>query len=377
MKILTRGTVFPSVSGTDRQSCAFPQVAVLPGGLWLCGCRAACTKGGNQDQHVLLSVSDDEGRNWRPAAAPFTAPVVDGKIGQFRALALSALGGKQVLATLYWVDYSNPDLPFFNEKTEGLLDSRIMFAESADGGDTWSKPTLMDTTPFNIPTPITGPVLLLPDGERVCQFETNKTYYDTTKWVHRSVLMFSRDGGRSWPRHTVVTCDPRIFYWDQRTQVLPDGRILDLFWTYDNPAALYLNIHARESADGGRTWSPLWDTGVPGQPAPAVALRDGRLAMVYVDRTGPTAIRCRISADGGRTWPENTLFSIYESASPSQTVRKDGMTDAWAEMGKFSVGLPATAALSNGDFLVVYYAGPNTDSTNVMWARVGGGGVRA
>jgi len=25
--------------------------------------------------------------------------------------------------------------------------------------------------------------LLLPDGERACQFETNKSYYDTEKWV--------------------------------------------------------------------------------------------------------------------------------------------------------------------------------------------------
>ena len=84
------------------------------------------------------------------------------------------------------------------------------------------------------------------DGERVCQFETNKPYYDTTPWVHQSVLMFSRDAGRTWPRHTVVTRDPRIFYWDQRPQVLPDGRILDLFWTYGNAAAAYLNIHARD-----------------------------------------------------------------------------------------------------------------------------------
>ena len=361
----------PSALGTDRQSCAFPQVAVLPDGRWLVGCRAACTKGGNPGQHVRLTVSDDEGKTWCPAVAPFVAPVLDGKPGQFRALALTALGGRHVLATLYWVDHSDPALPFFNEQTEGLLDSRIFFAESADGGNTWTEPKVMDSSPFNVPTPITGPVLLLPDGERVCQFETNKTYHDTTKWIHRSVLMFSRDDGKTWPRHSVVTCDPRIFYWDQRCQVLPDGKILDLFWTYDNQTATYLNIHARESTDGGHTWSALWDTGVPGQPAPVVARRDGRLAMVYVDRTGAPAIRCRVSADGGRTWPENTLLSIYESAQPSQTVRKDGMADAWSEMGKFSVGLPATAPLSNGDFLVAYYAGPSTDCTSVEWARVG------
>jgi len=370
MKTIDRGIVFPSLPATDRQSCAFPQVVVLPGGRWLVSCRAACTKGGKDGQHVMLAASDDEGQTWRLNASPFNASALDGKPGQFRALGLTALGGQRVLATLYWVDNSDPALPFFNEQTEGLLDSRIMFAESTDRGDTWSAPTLMDASPFNMPTPITGPVLLLPDGERVCQFETNKPYYDTSPWVHSSVLMFSRDGGRTWPRHSVVTRHPTIFYWDQRPQVLPDGRILDLFWTYDNPAATYLNIHARESHDGGRTWSELWDTGVPGQPAPVVALRDGWIAMVYVDRTGAPAIRCRTSADAGRTWPEESMLTLYESVLPGQTVRKDGMADAWSEMGKFSVGLPATAALPNGDFLVVYYAGSSTDCTSVEWARV-------
>lgn len=365
-----RGTVFQSVAGTDRQSCAFPQVAVLPSGHWLVSCRAACTKGGNQGQHVCLSVSTDEGRSWSPAAAPFAPPDVDGKPGQFRALGLTALGGRRVLATLYWVDHSDPALPFFNEQTEGLLDSRIMFAESADAGATWTAPRRMDTSPFSVPTPITGPVLRLPDGELVCQFETNKPYYDTATWVHQSVLMFSADGGRSWPRHSVVTRDPRIFYWDQRPQVLPDGRLFDLFWTYDNQTATYLNIHARASADGGRTWSALWDTGVPGQPAPVAPLADGRLALVYVDRSGAPAIRCRTSSDSGRSWPADTTVTLYASALPSQTVRKEGMADTWSEMGKFSVGLPATAALPDGDVLVVYYAGPQTDATNVEWLRL-------
>ena len=46
------------------------------------------------------------------------------------------------------------------------------------------------------------------------------------------------------------------------------------------------------------------------------------------------------------------------------------MADAWTEMGKFSVGLPATAALPDGDVLVVYYAGRETDRTDIEWARL-------
>ena len=370
LKIVGKGTVVRSEPGTDRQSCAFPQVAVLPTGRWLVSWRAAATKGGNAGQFVAFSLSDDEGRLWSAPAAPFVPPPVDGRPGRFRVLGFTSLGGSRVFATLLWVDHSDPTLPYFNEQTEGLLDSRILFAESADGGRTWSAPTLLDTSPFNVPTPITGPVLRLPDGELICQFETNKPYFDTARWVHSSVMIFSRDGGRTWPRHSIVTRHPTVFYWDQRPQVLAGGRIFDLFWTYDNHAAHYLNIHARESRDAGRTWSELWDTGVPGQPAPAVELPDGRLLMVYVDRTTAPAIRARFSRDGGRTWPADTQFSIYESQLPTQTRNKAAMTDAWSEMGKFSVGLPATAALPGGDVLVVYYAGPETDRTDVEWARV-------
>jgi hypothetical protein len=370
MRIVGKGTVFASELGSDHQSCAYGQVEVLPGGRWLAGCRAADTKGGNEGEHVLLSASDDEGKSWSPAVSPFTPPVLDGRPGHFRGIGLTALGGTRVLATLYWVDMSDPSLPFFNEETEGLLGSFIMFAESEDGGSTWSEPTLMDTTPFNVPCAITGPVRVFPDGERMCHFETNKTYYDTTKWTHSSVMMFSRDGGRTWPRYSVVTRHPTIFYWDQRPSILPDGRVFDLFWTYDNAAAKYLNIHANVSSDRGQPWSGLWDTGVPGQPAPPVALRDGRLAMVYVDREGPTAIRCRVSSDDGRTWPDDSVLNLYESGQPGQTVKKGQMADAWSEMGKFSVGLPATAALPNGDILVLYYAGPETDRTNVEWMRL-------
>ena len=373
MRIVERGTVFRSEPDTDHQSCAFAQVAVLPSGRWVCSCRAAPTKGGNEDQHVLLSRSDDQGASWSPPVDPFTPlPAIDGRPGRFRSFGLTPLGGDQVLGVLSWVDYSDPALPFFNEETEGLLDTRIFLTRSSDGGETWGAPELMATSPFNCPTPTTGPVLVMANGDWAVQVELNKHYYDTSPWVHASVLLFSPDEGRTWPRHAVVSRDPenRVFYWDQRPQVLADGLILDVFWTYDTATDVYLNIHARSSSDSGASWTEIWDTGLPGQPGPPVSLPDGRAAMVYVDRTGAPAIRCRVSADGGRSWPDETQLSIYESALPNQIEVKSEMADAWSEMAKYSVGLPATAGLSDGRFLVVYYAGEETDSTNVDWAVV-------
>jgi hypothetical protein len=184
--------------------------------------------------------------------------------------------------------------------------------------------------------------------------------------------MFSKDEGKTWPEHVLVSDDPelRLFYWDQRPGVLTDGSILDVFWTFDRKTAVYLNIHARESHDNGRTWSDTWDCGIPGQPAPPVSLPDGRVALAYMDRTGTPMLKLRVSSDNGRTWPLETELVLYEAKLPSQTWDKKSMQDAWAEMGKFSVGLPYTAITRERDMLVVHYAGTHTDRTGIEWIRL-------
>ena len=372
MQIVDRGIVFSGEKETRTQSAAFPQICVLPSGRWLCTFRAAPEKSATIGQCPLILWSDDEGKSWSKPIAPFSAPSIQGKPGVFRGGALTAMGGDKLLATILWVDHSDPSVPYFNEETEGLLDSRIFFSTSPNAGNDWSAPELMDTSPYNVPTPITGPILILPNGDMACQFELNKHYYDTEVWHHSSVMMFSNDRGKTWPEHVLTSCDPenRIFYWDQRPSVLLDGRILDVFWTYDNKDAVYLNIHARSSLDNGRSWSKMWDTGVPGQPAPPVSLSNEKIALIYVERTTSPAIKVRTSSDQGKTWPKNTEFVIHETDGPSQTCNKGKMQDAWTEMRAFSLGLPATARLGDGDILVVYYSGPHTDKTAIHWARI-------
>lgn len=373
MRIVDRGVVFLGKDGGTRSSACFHGACALPGGRWLVAFRAAPKKADTYPQCVLVTWSDDQGATWSAPAEPCAVQPVSGVPGAWRAGQPTALGGRRVAMVLYWVDASDPQRPFFNETTEGLLDSRIFLTVSEDAGQTWSAPRLLDTAPFTMPTPITGPLLVLPDGQWALQFETNKRYNDTSVWRHKSVLMFSRDEGRTWPESAVVAADPaaRIFYWDQRPGVLADGRMLDVFWTFDRQRAVYLTIHAQVSEDGGRTWSGPWDTGVPGQPAPPVSLPDGRIAMPYVDRQGTPAVKLRVSADGARSWPASTELVLDDRLHRAQQGGKSSMQDAWSEMAAFSVGLPTTVQLPGGDVLVVYYAGPNPDHTGLYWVRLG------
>ena len=371
MKISGQGVVCSGARGSARSSCAFPGVAVLGSGRWICGFRAAPTKASVPGQRALLAWSDDQGAHWSEPAEPFVPPVMDGRLGAFRALQPTALGGSELLATLYWVDVSDPSLPFFNEETQGLLDSRLFTAISRDGGARWGELRRVDTSPYDVPTPITGPTLLLPSGEWACQFELNKHYEDTSVWRHASVMKFSRDRGASWPEHAVVAQDPtnRVFTWDQRPGLLGDGTLLDLFWTYDTATATYLPIHAAASRDNGRSWTAPWDTGLAGQPAPPLSLREGRILCVYVDRTASPCIKARVSRDGGKRFTAESELLIHGGAT-RQTRDKSTMQDAWAEMGAFSIGLPTTTALPDGDVLVIYYAGPETDLTDIRWCRL-------
>ncbi len=370
MEIIGKGVVYRAETPSNTQSAAFPGICVLPNGRWICSFRAAPAKTPLTGQHIVVMMSDDNGNTWSKPATPFDPPAIEGKPGSFRTAYVTALGGTRCIAALCWVDISDPSLPYFNPETEGLLDTKIMISRSEDGGSSWTRPELVDTSPFHVPVPLTGPLLLLGDRRLACQFELNKPYRETAVWRHSSVLLFSGDEGNSWTEHVITSNDPtnRLFYWDQRPGVVKEGNLLNLFWTYDAAAATYLNIHARQSDDFGRTWSDYRDIGVPGQPAQPVRLGDGRIAMVYVDRTAQPAIMLRLSADGGLTWPVESELPVARPVPDSQTAAKSSMQDTWAEMSRFSIGLPATALTPDGRLLVVYYAGARTDETAIEWA---------
>jgi hypothetical protein len=380
MKILDEGVAIASRPMTDGASACFPNLAVLPNGRWLVAARLAPGKS-CRTSRVGTSFSDNLGKTWHGPLLLPDAPPIAGVPGVWRAAGLTPLphpSGLHVLATFAWEDVSRPLDPMYNEATEGIADMKLFTAISDNGGLSFSIPRLVTCGRFaNNPTPITGAALVLSNGSWGVQFEVNQHYNDTAPWQHYSALVFSRDEGRSWSEAAITHTDParKVFCWDQRLSIMPDGTVLALYWTFDKGSQKYLNIHAARSCDHGRTWSAVWDTGLPGQPSRVASLSGSgggnRIAMLYVDRTAEPVIKLRVSDDAGKTWPDVSELLVHKPALRKQTNAGVSMNEAWAEMSAFSVGLPDLRQLPNGELLGVCYSGPHAAQTDIRWVRIG------
>ena len=372
MRIVERGILADSVPGTDRAVMTVPSVVVLRSGTLLATCRVGSTKDGDDD-HIELYRSDDNGRNWSGASRPWTAPEIEGLKGTLKTCYLTELSPGRLLAASLWVDgESYPGRGLFNPETEGCLPLAILLSESTDLGLTWSSWRVVPVPEEMGPPSLTSPVFKLLDGTLCLSIESNKTYEDASKWYQKAVLMHSRDGGLSWADVVVAGEDPsgRIFNWDQRVGVAPDGRIATFLWTYDSETGRYLNIHRRLSADGGFTWSEAEDLGFTDQPAHPAMLPDGRLVLPWVDRFHSHSIRARLAAGVDASFGSETEVVLYtHEQAMAQDPGDEDTGELLEEMGLWTFGLPFAEVLPDGSVMVLYYAGIS-ESMSCYWVRL-------
>ena len=202
--------------------------------------------------------------------------------------------------------------------------------------------------------------------------ETNKPYQNSSKWYQKVVLLHSTDLGQSWSRPITAGQDPtgRIYNWDQRAGVAPDGRIVTFLWTYDSEAKTYLNIHRRISSDGGRAWSEARDLGFTDQASHPAILDDGRVVLAWVDRFKATSIRARLAQSIESPFDPATEVVLYTHATGAAQSSSDTTTsDMLADMLLWTFGLPYAEVLPDGDVIVLYYAG-TAETMDIHWARL-------
>jgi hypothetical protein len=368
MKLVHRSLICVGREGTNAASCCFPALSRMSNGTYVATWRAGSRKD-SSDGCLMLSRSNDDGRSW---STPTTLPLgpFAGLPGEPHYGPLSVLGPNHLLAAVMWVDRSDPKLPLFHPRTEGLLPVRTLFCESRDGGETWNDYREMDLAPYHSPMPITGPVLRLTDGRLACQFEVNKNYEDPRPWRHAAAWKISSDGGYTWPECVVIAHDPssQLMYWDARYALGANGFCLAAFWTYDRRRQQDVNVHLSSSTDGGRTWSAPQDTGIRGQVCHPLLLDDGRLLLIYVDRYSTRSIRAVLSDDLGGTFHSDTVVYQHPILNGEHT-RSANSADYLQEMDIWTFGRVDARAEPDGTVSIVFYAG-DSKATNIHWTQL-------
>jgi hypothetical protein len=370
MQIVASGVLSRAEPGTTRANLTFGTVTALADGTILATLRAGDEKDSARER-IEFHRSEDGGLTWDGPAYPFEPLEVGGVWGTLKLCYITELAPGKLIAAAMWIDRASyPGKPLFNPETEGCLPMSILLAESGDNGRSWSGWRLVPMPPEIGPASLTSPLLRLRDGRLAMSIETNKNYLDDGKWMQRAVFFHSSDEGKTWSGPVTVAEDPsgRIFNWDLRCGVAPDGRVGTFAWTYDSETARYLNIHRRISGDGGASWTEPEDIGIADQAARPAVFPDGRVILAWVDRFGSQSIRARAANSIDAAFDPATEVVVYAHAQASAGIEVS-TGDALASMDLWSFGLPYAEALPDGDALVVYYAG-EARALAIRWARL-------
>ena len=102
-----------------------------------------------------------------------------------------------------------------------------------------------------------------------------------------------------------------------------------------------------ESVDGGKTWSPLRNTGIWGLPPHLLQLKNGWVLVAYGHRRQPLSERACISKDEGKTWDIENQITIASAISVDH-------------------GYPSSVQLDDGSILTVFYQAEKTGAPTVV-----------
>ena len=152
------------------------------------------------------------------------------------------------------------------------------------------------------------------------------------KTKHELTVDESTDNGRSW--HQIASIHPEediSKFHEPHLVEAADGMIVAQFRCH-----IDFNLRQSESKDGGKTWTPVHRLDIHGHPPHLIRLADNKLLTVYGIRDGAFGEYACISDDNGKTWDVKNQIKL---------------AGHWCG----DLGYPASAQLSDGTIITVYY----------------------
>lgn len=315
---------------------------------------------GDRDEHVCpfgkvqMVRSADQGATWSAAVTVGNTPLDDRDAGivelpdgdlvvsWFTSLAYQGSIRDRAKLTpgspcFYWWLHDEK-IPAAVKK-EGL---GYFTVRSSDGGTTWEAPA---RSPGTAPH---GPILLK-EGRLLYVGITYAGCAGIGGGEKAEISVAeSRDQGRSWQRIGAIGLPEgeRIGdFHEPHAAEAADGRIVAQVRYHGKGGRLWQS----ESGDGGTTWATAWQTPLAGLPPHLLRLRSGKLVSAYGRRFEPYGEYACLSDDHGRTWDVANEIKLAGAPGlgrirPGGGGHRDG-----------DIGYPASAELSDGRILTVYY----------------------
>ncbi len=197
------------------------------------------------------------------------------------------------------------DIHLFFKVGEDVPHWKTYWMSSEDNGVNWTKPVELVPGDVGGRGPVKNKPIILADGAWLAPAST-----ELNGW--KPFADRSQDRGKTW-RHTA---DFEI----DKDEFSGKGAIQPTFWESE-PGKVHAlmrtaaGVIARtDSADGGKTWRPVYATDMPNNNSgiDAVRLDDGRVLLVYNPiglNWGPRSpLNLAVSSDNGRTWTDIAHF---------------------------------------------------------------------
>ncbi len=338
----------------DERESAFPQAVQLPDGDVLCSFSVGDGPSANGGSDWARSA--DGGETWTlegtilpPTSDPDTTNALKLTISPDGAM-VYAYGSRS---------YSKPGAAFGEDRKEPV------FCRSTDGGRTWSAPQVIPT-PDDYDLEISHGIVPLSSGRLLAP---SATLPSTDRLGEQVLVAISDDGGKSWPKHSVVMQDPnkRFGYFEQKLAEFGSGRVISTCWTVtlgdvvDQPDSYSI------SNDGGSRWSEPVSTGVYGQTMTPVPLGGDQLLVLYNRRYGEQGVMMDLVTVTEETWTAHYEDVMYDAQASRQ--RPEGLDSGVQEFGGFEFGFPTAIRLQDGTFLATHWSREN-GKFGIRWTKL-------
>jgi hypothetical protein len=347
LTVLAEGFVTRRRGSGHGAVAAGPRAAVL-GDEVLCSCMLTSALGTNDFVPVLFR-SSDSGSTWLEQGPIW--PHLRERWSIFVSISRDTTGKLFVFGTRTPIQRAGES--FWSEATQGLLQNELVWAQSDDGGRTWTEPAVV-RMPIPGAAEAPGALCCLRRGRWLAPYSPYNTF-DPRIAVERNqvIVVSSDDQGRSW-NHTAMLHfdDPLSGACEAWAVELSDGRLLGTAWHLSYGDAEHPNAYAL-SHDGGSTWGPTRSTGSLGQSTALAALPDGRALFIRNQRRhGEPGVWLAVVRPTDRDFGVETDEIVWRAHTRTQTGTSGGH-NAWSD---FSFGEPSVIVLPDSTLLVTLWS---------------------